>query len=354
MEKSFFYELIKDLFPNITEKIVAEKLGNPMYSFMDNLDEEFTLNGTFQVITGQNVTTKIDIISKDSPLPLKNRPAIRTAQGELPKLGGKKKFNETQLMNARTMLLTPNVPKLSIIRNILDDAKNLTNGVFETNEELFLQGLSNGVCKVEDKKNVGTAIRLDYGFLPANKNGVPVVWSGPTAKPITDVRNLLNKAKNDGVVLERMWLDDKTFANILKSDEAKQAVIGLTGVAFNVVSESKLKEYFKTEFGLDIIVVTRVIKSEIDGVVTSDKPWKENMVTFTTNGKLGKLYYSRVIEADAKNECAIYSEPNAYILAKKWRTIDPLAELTGVEAMCLPVITDVENIYQIDTNEVQA
>lgn len=355
MEKSFFYDLLVGMFPKLTEKIVAEKVGQPKWSFIDRLDEDYSLDGTFQVLTGGNSTVKADVIPLDSPLPLKSRPSIRVAGGQLPKMGQKRRMNETQLLRARNLLNMPNVPKLTLVKTVFDDQKRAIDSIFETNEELFLQGLSAGACAVEDTENVGTAIRLDYGFLADNLKGVKVLWSNTaTAKPITDIRNLVAKSKNDGVVLEQMHLDDVTFANLLATDEAKQAVIGMTGVNFNVASESKIKEYLKTEFGLDVVVVTRVIKYEIDGVEKSSKPWKEGMVTFTTSDKLGKLFYTRVVEADAKVGCAMYDEPNSYILAKKWRTIDPIQELSGAEAMCLPVITDVENIYQLNTKEIQA
>ena len=44
----------------------------------------------------------------------------------------------------------------------------------------------------------------------------------------------------------------------------------------------------------------------------------------------------------------------AYILVSKFSKNDPLEEFTKAEARVLPVVTQVDRIWQLDTTEVQA
>ena len=59
-------------------------------------------------------------------------------------------------------------------------------------------------------------------------------------------------------------------------------------------------------------------------------------------------------EQDAPVAGVSYQTADDFILVSKYRKNDPLAEFTSSQARVVPVICNVEQIYQIDTNLVTA
>src|SRR5690606_28069876 len=147
--------------------------------------------------------------------------AIGTANGEITKLGMKKKLTEKQLSDIDT-LVAKKVENKVIVEKIFNDAVSCTMGVYEKLEYVFLNALSNGVALIEDTENVGTGVRIDYGYLEANKYGVSTPWSDPTAKPLDDILRVTKAAKSKGVSLKFMMMDESTFDNIAANEQVRQ------------------------------------------------------------------------------------------------------------------------------------
>lgn len=80
-------------------------------------------------------------------------------------------------------------------------------GIWERIELMFLQGLSTGVA-LADTDNIGTGVRVDYGYLTENKFGVKVVWEGntSTSKPIDDIRKVLKKLNKTAMLSSELML----------------------------------------------------------------------------------------------------------------------------------------------------
>lgn len=349
MEKSLYFDVIANLFPSLMIQILEEKKGDPDYSFLDRLGEEYSLDGTFEVLSGSNRTIKADIVAMDSSAPLKSRPTMGIAYGKVPKLLQGRKMLESDIKKLNVMRGKFGKSDDRVRNMVFNDSKKNVDGILDTLQEIYLKGLCDGVVNI-GSDNVGlTEIRLDYGFIPAQKRGVPVVWSNSAnSKPITDITNITMLARQNGTRLTEMHLDITTFSQILKSAELKSY--------FNdaPLTENRAKDFFRDEFGLSIQIVTRTVNAEIDGVVTNTPVWTAGMVTFTQSGEIGTVFYTDTAEHDARSECSIYGEPNAYILSSMWRDVNPIREQSNAQAMALPVITDVQNIWQLNTTQVQA
>jgi hypothetical protein len=52
----------------------------------------------------------------------------------------------------------------------------------------FLHALSTGIALIEDTENVGTGIRIDYGYSDANKFRVVTAWSECSCKTIRCIK----------------------------------------------------------------------------------------------------------------------------------------------------------------------
>lgn len=75
-------------------------------------------------------------------------------------------------------------------------------------EKSFPEGLSTGITVIDDTENEGTGVRLDYGYLDANKFGISILWNIAAAKPLDDIRQALQKAKADGNTIAHVYMDD--------------------------------------------------------------------------------------------------------------------------------------------------
>ena len=349
MEKSLYFDVIANLFPSLMIQILEEKKGDPDYSFLDRLGEEFSLDGTFEVLSGSKRTVRADIVAMDSSAPLKSRPTLGVAYGKVPKLLQGRRMQESEIKRLNVMRAKFGNTDGRVRDMVFNDSQANVDGILDTMQELYLKGLSDGVVNI-GADNVGlTEIRLDYGFKTEQKRGVAVLWSNPaTATPVTDITNITMLARQNGTRLTEMHMDVATFSNMIKSNEFKTYFEGIA------ITENRAKEFFLTEFGLSIQIVTRTVNYEVDGVITNKPIWTPGIVTFTQSGELGKVFYTDTAEHESRSECSIYGEPNNYILASMWRDVNPVREQSNAQAMALPVITDVENIWQLNTTVVQA
>ena len=328
MEKSLYFDIMQNLASRLLLQVLEEKKGEPDYSFLDRLNEEYSIDGTFQVLSGSKRTIKADIVAMDSSIPLKSRPTLGVAYGKVPKIGQSRKMTETELKRADVISMKFGRDSDRLRDLVLNDSVAYVDGVLDTMQELYLKGLSSGVVNV-GADNVGlTEIRLDYGFKADQKRGVPVVWTDTaTSTPVSDIIDIVDRARANGTRLTEMHLNAIQFSQILKSAELKAYFDGV------LLTENRARDFFRDELGLNIQIVTRTVNAEIDGVVTNTPVWTNGMITFTQSGELGTVFYTDTAEHNHRSECAVYAEPNAYILSSMFRTVNPLEEQSIAQCM---------------------
>lgn len=314
------------------------------------LDNEYSVNGTFASISELVSNFMVDVVATDSKLPLKNREKIALLQGYLPKLGNKMYFNEQQLQDLDAMVSLGNMPLEELLVKLFKDADTLIKGGLLRNEYIFLQGLSKGVATVTDADNVGVEFICDYKFVPANKSYASTDWTASTGTtPFADFAKVIDKASNDGIILGRAFMNFKTYNQLINDPELQAYFkdVKPTKTAFN--------DFLLSEFGIRITIVNRVVTAQINGVNTNIPAWADGQITFTADEKLGKLVWTRTAEFNHRVGGVMYTDAdNGVFLVSKYGKNDPVAEFTSIQGRCLPVIGNVQNIYQLDTTKVSA
>ena len=369
MEQSLFIQWIKKYFPAITVSIV-EKLNDRSnttelpYLHRTMLRPAYSVTGKWEALTILNSLVAADVVSMDSSLPLKKRPTVRRASGDIPKMGMQLKLNETQLTELNTLISQAGAGNSQIINNqiitrIFEDVPRVIRGIYERNEFMFLQGLSTGVTSVIDSENVGTEVRLDFGYLNENKFGVAALWDNPdTATPLDDIQAVLEKATNDGVTVVRVLIDRVTKNKLLKTRQVRELyAFGLNFVGANIPTPSlaQLNPTIQSHYGFVFEEVNRSVRVEKNGVQTSIKPWQEGMLIFlTTNDYVGSLAWATLAEQAFPAQGVEYQTVDDYILVSMYRKPDPIGEFTSSQSRCVPVISGVENIYSLNSKEVTA
>lgn len=366
MEPSLFIDLVEKYFPGLvlstTETIngVDAATNSKPYYFMRFLGRKFSLSGRWEALSYSGSRVMADVIAMDSSIPLKKRPALSAAAGEIPKLGMEMALNETDLTNLQMMASSSIVDEDQLLEILLSDTVACIVGQYERIEHMFLEGLSSGAVVVAkgpnaetSAGNVGTEIRLDFQYPAENQADAAIPWGQAGYTPVTDLANLTQKASTTNRPIRTFLMDRASADLLLASDEAKdlyaQANNIIQGVTF-APSEEQFNAAARSRFGFDIEVIVRTTQYQIDGVDYNVQPWTKGQVIGINNERLGDLVWSFLAEMNAPVAGVVYQRADQFILASKYRVNRPsLAEFTSSQSRAVPVIADVKQIYKLDT-----
>ena len=359
MKESLFIEYIKKIFPKlqtIIEKVNGKRNKPLTYLHKTMLRREYSADQKWESASVNTTYVAADMVAMDSPLPPKSRDAVAHANGTLPKVGMKKVLRETQI-NAINIMKAQGASFTNIANKLTNDSVACSVGIDEKNEANFLTGLSEGVVVVEDENNTGTGLRIDYGYLPQNCFGVE------TAGTISsdDIKRVIAKADEDGNAITTIAIALSTYNKMRQEQWAKELAANYRGQTFDsntklpVPSATLFDEAFADDNnGITFLKIDRTVISEKNGKRTPYKPWNANKLVFLTTQEVGALVWGTLAEATNPVQGVVYSTVDEYKLISKYSKNDPLQEFTSGQALVLPVIENIDQIYSLDISEAQA
>lgn len=358
MNESLFVQFISKVFPKLgtlIEKINGKRNANLTYLHKTMLRKEYSADQKWESASVNTNYVTADVVSMDSALPIKKRDSIARANGKLPKIGLKYQLSESQI-NEINVMIAQGATMEQIAKKLINDSVKCSTAIDERNEANFLSGFSNGVCLVEDENNVGVGLRVNFGYLPENCFGVEEV----NHISRESIERVIEKADADGNAPRYMWIALSTFKKMRQENWAKELVANFRGQVYTnpdnlpTPTATAFNEAFADEFGgIEIRTIDRVCISEKNGVRTTYKPWNANKVIFTPSEEVGALVWGTLAEMTNPVEGVVYSTIDEYKLISKFSKTDPLAEYTAGQAMVLPVIEGVDQIYSLDISEAQ-
>ncbi len=354
MNSSLFLKYILTFFPilkTLIEKINGKRNASLTYLHKDTniLRRVYSIDNKWETDTVDTTYVAADYVAVDSPVPLKARDKISTNNGKLPKMGMKKFLKESDIIKLRLMEAQGG-QVAEIRRRLAQDPVACSVGIDERNEYALLYGLSNGYVAVRDDDNPKELLRISYQYLDDNKLGVKDTKEGLT---VDDLKNCIDRASSDGNTITKFWIAKSTFDALKKTDSAKELVATYNGQTYDsstklpTPTSSKFQEAFEDETGVTFQIVDRTVFLEHDGKRKPTKPWNKNMVIGVCGDMIGALVYGQVAEATNPVANVTYQTID-YKLISRFSETDPLMETTAVQAYCLPIIEDVDSIYQID------
>lgn len=267
----------------------------------------------------------------------------------------KKILRETQI-NTINIMKAQGAAFTNIANKLTNDAVACSVGIDEKNEANFLTALSDGVVIVEDENNTGTGLRINFNYLPQNSFGVE------TAGTISsdDIKRVIAKADADGNSITTIAISLSTYNKMRQEQWAKELVANYRGQTFD--SNTKLPVPTATLFdeafaddnnGITFLKIDRTVISEKNGKRIPYKPWNANKLIFLTTQEVGALVWGTLAEVTNPVAGVIYSTVDEYKLISKYSKNDPLQEFTSGQALVLPVIENVDQIYSLDISEAQ-
>ena len=358
MKESLFIEYIGKIFPKlqtIIERINGKRGNQLTYLHKTMLRKEYSADQKWESASVNTTYVAADMVAMDSPLPPKMRDSIAHANGTLPKVGMKKILRETQI-NTINIMKAQGAAFTNIANKLTNDAVACSVGIDEKNEANFLTALSDGVVIVEDENNTGTGLRINFNYLPQNSFGVE------TAGTISsdDIKRVIAKADADGNSITTIAISLSTYNKMRQEQWAKELVANYRGQTFD--SNTKLPVPTATLFdeafaddnnGITFLKIDRTVISEKNGKRIPYKPWNANKLIFLTTQEVGALVWGTLAEVTNPVAGVIYSTVDEYKLISKYSKNDPLQEFTSGQALVLPVIENVDQIYSLDISEAQ-
>lgn len=358
MNQTLYPQYVDSFFPKlqtIIEKINGKRTP-PKYFFKERLRTEYSADQKWNSASVNTNYVAADIVSLDSPLPLKSRPTFAVASGTLPKVGMKMEKNESQI-NAINIMIAQNLPSARIIQKLIADADICASGIDELNEYNFLKALADGQILVKDENAAaGTGLRISFNYLPENCFGVET----KDTLELSDLKRVIEKADSDGNTIAEIWIAKTAYDKLRQTRAAKELVATFSGMSFTdattlpVPTATKFNEAFADDNnGIAFVVVDRSVKIEKDGKITSVKAWSANKVVFTIGGQMGALVYGSTAESTNNVAGVNYTTIDGYKLISEYSKNEPLREITSSQALVLPVIENVDEIYTLDITEGQ-
>jgi len=356
MTQSLYPEYVQKYMPqlvlSIVERLNEKRVNQLPYLFRTLLTPTFSADARWASILADYNRVAADVVALDSELPLKSRDTIEMASGDIPKIGMKLPLTEKQMKDLDAMI-AQNMPINRIVQTIFNSLPRCIEGVYERIEDMFLSGLSTGVAL--SAKNNGTGARVDYGYLAANNFITSKSWDDPTAPILDDIQKIFDKCVEDANVPTDLYLDDYALRNIYKNNQVRaQFAFNMNFVGQNVpvLDLDQTNLVFQRKWGVNVHRVARKIKTEINGKKSNHSPWAEGRLVFTCNATLGDLVWTTVAEATRPVSGVTYQSADEYILLSQYSKNDPLTEITASQAMVVPVINNVDQIYTLDSKTV--
>lgn len=362
MNASLFLEYIDKYFKPVISKITEKINGKSKEETLLHktmLSEEYSADMSWNAAELNRSIVAADVVSMDSSLPLKRRDSFGLATGKLPKIGikyrkGEKTISDINIMAAR------GANEATIAGKIFDDVSKVIKGIDTRTEIMFLQGLSTGQTVVDDPDNVGTGIRVSYGYKDKNRfKNLGEKWESAHGgeTPNDDVRQLFDKAEADGnsiglVMLSKRYFDlwrNSMQGKMLTANYNKQVYTDKALLA--VPSRQNFLEALEDEYGCKFRVVNSTFKVERqNGERVNVKPWEEANIVALPGENVGRLVYGTLAEETNPVAGVSYQKSGSHILVAKYSKTDPLEEYTTGQALCIPVIDGADGIYLLDAN----
>lgn len=363
MAQSIYYELLEKVFPRISD--LEEKVNGgrkPLdYLYKKMLTDTFSPDQKWETGDVDTRYVAADVVAMDSPLPIKKRDAISTYSGKLPKIGMLKYLKETDL-NAINIMKAQyqgiaNVDERNnmwarIVKKLTEDSVKCSVGLDERNEYNFLYALSRGYVLVEDEENTGVGIRVDFGYKADNTFGVAV--AGTIDR--NAIENVLAAADAKGDTITTIAISLATYKKMKATTWARELVASKRGQIYTdpstlpVPVASDFDEAFADEFGgIKFLKIDRSVQIEKDGKPKGVKPFSNTNLIFLTTDIVGKFVWGELAEKTNPVEGVLYNTIDKYKLISKYSETNPLKEFTHGQALALPVIENVDQIYVLDT-----
>lgn len=230
-----------------------------------------------------------------------------------------------------------------VLERIYDDAETLVAGADVVPERMRMQLLSNpnGNPSISIAANGAT---YSYNYDPDNSyrtNNFKVLsgtskWSDhKNSDPIKDIMDVMDTVEEStGVKPTRILMSKATMGHLKANENIRAYILSIAG-ANVVMNDNRVKEVFRIELGVDIIIYN---KQFIDDNGVAQKFFPDGIVTILPDGPLGSTWYGCTPEerTGVLNPAADVAIVNTGVAISVTISEDPVQTKTTVSEIVLP------------------
>lgn len=243
-----------------------------------------------------------------------------------------------------------------VLSRIYDDANELIAAADVVPERMIMQLLSpsDGHPSISISANGATH---SYNYDPNNEysanNFLSISttadkWDAvATADPMDDVSTAIDSVEaNTGTRPEYLIVSKKTMNYLKQNAKVKTYILAQNTTANVMITDTRVKELFKTELGVNIVVYSKQYKKE-DG--TAAKFYPDGFATLVPSGALGNTWYGttpeeRTLMGSGEADVSIV---NTGVAVAVTVTSDPVHTKTTVSEIVLPSYERMDETYVI-------
>lgn len=284
---------------------------------------------------------------------------------------GKATINETEMAYFKESMLVKEVDEQEMLRvqdsadpyaqdvlaRIYNDAETLIEGAKVVPERMRMSLLSSGSGHPSISINAnGATYNYNYdpnseysatNFLDLSSSNTAKWSATSTADPMADIATGIDTVEAvSGTRPEILLLGRQAMDYLKQNDKVKSAILAQNATANVFITDNKVKELFKLELDVTIVVYTKQYKNE-NGVATKFYP--DGFATLLPNGELGSTYFGttpaeRSLMANPEYDCSVV---DTGITVTVSQSNDPVQTKTTVDEIVLPSFERMMETYTI-------
>jgi hypothetical protein len=309
---------------------------------------------TFETAIGRSrIEAAASVVDRNASAPLRSRAKIEKLYGEVPAIKEKFKMTEADYRDWE-MLKALNVANGAQLTAMLDlifnDIKKVSDSTMKREDFMVLQGISTGEIDLTTTNNPDGIVtgKIDLLMPSTNKKKATVKWSSSaTAKPVTDIKNVVKAARAKGISFEKILMSDTAFWNFQIADETISMLKGFfrlnDGDGF-IATLDKVNQYMTANRWPVIEIVDEAIGIEKKGKIEVFRPFNEESAVFIPSGKLGIMHNAMAIEEMRPVEGVSYAKNGRTLISKRAQN-DPFGEYTQGELNAFPGFESIDSIF---------
>ena len=244
---------------------------------------------------------------------------------------------------------------IEVLRSVYDDANTLIEGARVVPERMIMQLLTpaNGHPGISISFNGASYV---YNYDPDNSYATnnfaslsgQSAWSDTTnADPVADVQTGKTAVEDlTGSTPRYMIVSRQTMNYLLNNAKVRNYVLAQNAVATVVMTDERVKEVFRTQLGIEIIVYTKKYRDESG---TVQKFFPDGFATLIPEGALGNTYRGVTPEerTGVQNPSADVTVLEDGIAVSVTVTDDPVHTKTTVSEIVLPSFERMDECFTI-------
>ncbi len=312
---------------------------------------------TISMVSGLRISA--DVVSRGSRIQRKSREVASEIRASIPKIGIAREMDEVRL-NAYQQLLAMtqgNSANAELVRFWADDVEFCARGVYSCLDAMSLQTLSTGKLILTNQNNVSVATECGITYPIASKLGVTTAWSdSANATPVDDLRTIVADALNNNIYLKYVFMSKNTLAKFCRCEQVIKLCASFAANALGIQQIPSLDQVnaaLASLGDLEDLQIRRITQNitfeRADGTRVTKNPFEDDVCTFVENvDNMGATYWVRPVETNLQGSAAIRTMRDC-MLIKHWAEEEPVVEITQAVANAVPIWTESERSYLVDT-----